>query len=79
MDNLIFPRMETVKKTAEISGLSQRYIRELCRTNKVPFIVVGNKWLVNLDKLKQFLDDGDAPLSPAAIQPKPGVIRRIEV
>lgn len=78
MDELILPRMETVKRTAAISGLSQRYIRDLCRTGKVPFVVVGNKWLVNLDKLKQFLDSGDTLCLPQNAKGKPGVIRRVE-
>ena len=50
-DTIQYPRMATVKKAAEIYGLSPAFIRRLCRTGKVRYVATGHRWLVNLDSL----------------------------
>ena len=50
MGNTIrYPNMGTVKKAAEIYGLSPAYIRRLCKTGKIRYVNAGHMWLVNLD------------------------------
>lgn len=33
-----YPQMATVKKTAEVFGVSASYIRRLCRAGKISFV-----------------------------------------
>ena len=56
--NTNIPRMRTIKQTAEETKLSYNYIRNLCLQNKIVYVRVGNKYLVNIDKLIEFLDTG---------------------
>lgn len=58
-----YPNMGTVKKAAEIYGLSPHYIRRLCRTGKIRYVNAGHKWLINLDSLAKYFEQGDP--SPA--------------
>lgn len=76
MGNTIqYPRMATVKKAAELYGLSPAYIRRLCRQGKIRYVVAGHRWLVNLDSLAQYFEEGD-PV-PAEQDEAVGGIRRV--
>lgn len=48
-DAIRYPNMGTVKKAAEIYGLSPVYIRRLCKEGKIRYVNAGHMWLVNLD------------------------------
>ena len=39
-----YPQMATVKKTAEVFGVSASYIRRLCRAGKISFVNTGHVW-----------------------------------
>ena len=58
-DTIRYPNMGTVKRAAELYGLSPAYIRRLCREGKVRFVNVGHRWLVNLDSLAKSFEEGD--------------------
>lgn len=58
-DSIRYPAMGTVAKAAELYGLSPAYIRRLCRTGKVRYVVAGHRWLVNLDSLARYFEEGD--------------------
>ena len=58
-DLIRYPQMATVKAAAELYGLSPAYIRRLCRTGKVRYVVAGHRWLVNLDSLARYFEKGD--------------------
>ena len=51
-----YPNMGTVKRAAEIYGLSPSYIRRLCKTGKIRYVNAGHMWLVNLDSLARYLN-----------------------
>lgn len=53
------PKMFTIKKTAKESGLTEYFIRKLCLENKIIFVKSGNKYLVNYDRLVEFLNFGE--------------------
>ncbi len=55
------PRMVRIKETARITGLSCYYLRLLTKNSnsKVKFIKSGNKTLINLDSLIEFLNIGE--------------------
>ena len=74
-DSVQYPRMATVKKAAELYGLSPAYIRRLCRQGKIRYVVAGHRWLVNLDSLARYFNEGD-PV-PAEQDEAVGGIRRV--
>lgn len=55
-----YPRMAKVKDAAEQFGCSVFFIRNLCRSGKVRYTAVSSRrWLVNLDSLAQFFEQGE--------------------
>lgn len=74
-DVIRYPNMGTVAKAAEIYDLSPAYIRRLCRQGKIRYVVAGHRWLVNLDSLARYFNEGD-PV-PAEQDEAVGGIRRV--
>lgn len=74
-DVIRYPNMGTVAKAAAIYGLPPTYIRTLCRTGKIRYVVAGHRWLVNLDSLAKYFNEGD-PVS-AEQDEAVGGIRRV--
>lgn len=52
------PRMRTIKEAAAELGIPYHTIRQWCLEKKIIHIMAGNKYLVNLDKLVEFLNTG---------------------
>ena len=75
-DTIRYPNMGTVKQAAEIYGLSPHYIRRLCKTGKVRYVNAGRGWLVNLDSLARYFEQGDP--APAAQEQRICGIRQIQ-
>ena len=59
MESIRYPNMGTVKRAAETYGLSPSYIRRLCRIGKIRYVNAGHRWLVNLDSLARYFEEGD--------------------
>lgn len=61
MDNIvsIAPRMMTIKKLSEQTGISEFHIRRLIKSNRIKYIRTGTKYLVNFDKFVEYLNNGD--------------------
>ena len=83
MDNTIrYPNMGPVKKAAELYGLSPHYIRRLCKQGKIRYVNAGHMWLVNLDSLARYFEQGDpAPTDrprhpPDRMMDTPGITSR---
>ena len=74
-DLIRYPVMKTVKDAAVIYGLPPTYIRTLCRTGKIRYVVAGHRWLVNMNSLAQYFERGD-PI-PAEQGEAVGGIRRV--
>ena len=53
------PNMAPVKQAAQLYGLSPYYIRRLCKAGKIRFVNAGRGWLVNLDSLARYFEQGD--------------------
>ena len=47
----------TIRKCVPITGLSERYLRELLRNGELPHIKTGNRVLVNVRKLLDMMDE----------------------
>ena len=67
-DTISYPNMGTVKKAAEIYGLSTSYIRRLCKIGKIRYVNAGHMWLVNLDSLARYFEQGDPADGEDAVQ-----------
>ena len=53
------PRMMTIKAAATETGLSQYFVRQLCLQKKIIHVRTGAKYLVNVDRLIDYLNAGD--------------------
>ena len=71
------PRMRTIQQTADLTGLSYHHIRTLCRQHKIVAVRSGKKWLVNLDKFIEYLNNPQEE-QRAPERFAPCVIRRLE-
>ena len=67
-ETIRYPNMGTVKKAAAIYGLSPAYIRRLCKTGKIRYVNAGHRWLVNLDSLARYFEQGDPADGEDAVQ-----------
>lgn len=54
------PTMATIQEAANRTGLSYDYIRKLCIQGKIIYVQTGTKRLVNMDKLRIYLNSGEA-------------------
>ena len=79
MDNITrfrsYPQMGSVKKAAEVFGVSPSYLRRLCRSGKIAFVNTGHAWLVNLDSLARYFEAGDP--GPAGLDEAVNGVRRV--
>lgn len=53
------PQMATINEAAKITGLAKYYIRQLALQNKIKNVRAGKKILINVDKLIEFLNNGE--------------------
>jgi len=67
-DTIRYPNMGSVKKAAAIYGLSPAYIRRLCKMGKIRYVNAGHMWLVNLDSLARYFEQGDPADGEDAVQ-----------
>lgn len=53
------PRMRTIRAAAAETGLAVFFVRQLVKENKIKFVKAGRKYLINLDSLITFLENGE--------------------
>lgn len=53
------PKMLTIKETAQATGLHEYFVRQLVKQNRVTYVKAGCKTLINLDRLVEFLNEGE--------------------
>ena len=53
------PRMVPIREAAKLSGLSYDFIRRECLQGRIIHIRAGSKYLLNLDRLIEYLNTGD--------------------
>lgn len=58
MEALKIPTMVTIREASRRTGVSYDFIWKLCRSNQIVFVKAGTKYLVNLEKLVEFLNGG---------------------
>ena len=52
------PVMLSIEKASELTGITKYRLREMCKSKKIVCILCGNKYLINLNKLIDFLNRG---------------------
>lgn len=50
------PHMETIKKTAQLFGLAEHFVRQLVLSGEIVAVKAGCKYLVNVDRLAEYLN-----------------------
>lgn len=58
---MVIPTMKTLKEAAQITGLSYDHLRKLCLQDKIVYVRAGSKFLINMEKLVDFLNTGEKP------------------
>ena len=53
------PRMVGITEASKQTGLSYDFIRKLCLQDKIVYVRAGVKYLINWDKLVEFLNQGE--------------------
>ena len=51
--------MLTIKETAQATRLHEYFVRQLVKQNRVTYVKAGCKTLINLDRLVEFLNEGE--------------------
>ena len=59
MKEIQIPKMLSIAQTAKVIGLAKHYVRQLVLQGKVKYIRSGVKYLLNLDSLINYLNNGD--------------------
>ena len=54
--NLKIPTMLSLREASRETNLSYDFLRKLCLQNKIAYVRAGNKYLVNMEKLVDFLN-----------------------
>ncbi len=53
------PTMLTIAEAAKRTGLSSDHVRKLAMSNKIKYVRAGSKYLINFERLLEYLDRGD--------------------
>ena len=53
------PRMRTIRAAAAETGLAEYFVRQLVKQGKIRYVKAGKKFLVNLDSLISYLNEGE--------------------
>lgn len=56
MEEMKIPTMLSISDTAKRTGLAKSYIRQLCWDRKISYVKSGSKYLVNLERLIEYLN-----------------------
>lgn len=79
MSNYNIPQMKTIKEVSKIIGLAEYHIRQLVKQNKIKFIMAGKKYLINLDSLIAYLNNGETEAKSIEENTKSNKIRKVGV
>ena len=56
-ENTMKKAFATVKEAAKLTGISEHQIRLWLKANQISYISCGNKYMINIGRLFQFLDE----------------------
>ena len=61
---IVIPEMKTISEASKIVGLTKYHVRKLVLQNKIKYVRSGVKYLVNVNSLINYLDNGDNATVP---------------
>ena len=61
MNDIKIPRMRTIKETAELFGLPAHFVRQKVNDGEIVAVRAGRRFLVNIDKLAEYLNSSTIP------------------
>lgn len=53
------PTMKSISECSEIAGLAKYHVRQLVLQDKIKYVKAGRKYLVNLESLIEYLNNGE--------------------
>lgn len=60
----IIPHLKTISEASKIVGLTKYHVRKLVLQDKIKYVRSGVKYLVNVDSLINYLNNGDNATVP---------------
>lgn len=57
--SMTVPTMVSINQARNETGLSYEFLRSLIREGKITYIRTGKKFLINLEKLVEYLENGE--------------------
>lgn len=60
----LIPEIKTISEASKIVGLSKYHVRKLVLQDKIKYVRSGVKYLVNVDSLINYLNNGDNATVP---------------
>lgn len=60
----IIPHLKTISEASKIVGLRKYHVRKLVLQDKIKYVRSGVKYLVNVDSLINYLNNGDNATVP---------------
>jgi len=59
------PKMLTITQTAKAFGLPKNFIRQAVLDGRIVHVKAGKKYLINIQKVEEWLNAGDTPHASA--------------
>jgi len=56
IESVNIPDMRTIPQTAKLTGLAEHHVRQLVLTGKIVAVKAGKKYLININKLIEYLN-----------------------
>lgn len=79
LTQLNMPRLETIRQTAKLTGLAVYHVRKLVLQGKVKYVRSGLKYLVNVDSLVEYLNNGEAQAEAEELTENTSKIRKVGI
>lgn len=79
LTQLNMPRLETIRQTAKLAGLAVYHVRKLVLQGKVKYVRSGSKYLVNVDSLIEYLNNGEVQTEAEELTENTNKIRKVGI
>ena len=75
--NFKLPKMATINECAKTVGLAKYHIRQLVLQGKVKYVKAGKKYLINVDNLIEYLNNGETQVETEEQDSNTNKIRKV--
>lgn len=75
--NFKLPKMATINECAKTVGLAKYHIRQLVLQGKVKYVKAGKKYLINVDNLIEYLNNGKTQVETEEQDSNTNKIRKV--